>query len=79
MSYVYQISYFFQKIGSDMSCELSPGDNLHEMSNPLSWEKSEKKNIMNLSFAEFACRVVKIKSAKKKKKKKKYRTTYAEC
>ena len=36
---------------------VSSGDNLHEMSNPLSVKN--KKNI-SLSSAEFACRVVKI-------------------
>ena len=49
-------SYFFQKTGFDSSCKLSPkenriwhfmqivslGDNLHEMSNPVFWEKLEK-------------------------------------
>ena len=28
-------------------------NNLYEISNPVFWEKSEKKNIMNLSSAEF--------------------------
>ena len=33
-------SYFPKKTGSDMSCKLSPfGDNLHEMSNSIFWEK----------------------------------------
>ena len=35
------------------------GDNLHEMSNPVFWEN--KKNIINLSSAENAQRVVKVK------------------
>ena len=36
------------------------GNNLHEMSNPVSWEKN-KKNITNLSSAELAQRMVKVK------------------
>ena len=38
---------------------VSTGDNLHEMSNPVFLEK--KKNIINLSSAELAKRVVKVK------------------
>ena len=34
---------------------------LHEMSNPIFWEKN-KKNIINLSSAENAQRVVKVKT-----------------
>ena len=34
------------------------GENLHEMSNPALWEKN-KKNIINLSSAEFVQRAVK--------------------
>ena len=35
---------FFQKIGLDISCKLSPpfGDNLYETSKPVFWEKYEK-------------------------------------
>ena len=36
------------------------GDNVHEMLNPVFWKKKEK-NITNLSFAELAKRVVKVK------------------
>ena len=37
-------------------------DNLHEMSDPVFWEKNKKKiNITNLSSAEFAQRMVTIK------------------
>ena len=32
-------SYFSQKIGFDLSCKLSPGDNLQERSKPIYWEK----------------------------------------
>ena len=35
-------------------------DNLHEISRPIFWEKS-KKNIVNLSSAEFARRAIKVK------------------
>ena len=36
-------SYFSQKTGFDISCKLSPlGDNLHELSNSVFWEKQEK-------------------------------------
>ena len=38
---------------------VSNGDNLHEMLNPVFWEKN-KKNIINLSFAELTKRVVKV-------------------
>ena len=45
---------------------VSNGDNLHEMSNPVSWKK---KNIRkNLSSAELAQRMVKVNAQKKKKK-----------
>ena len=37
------------------------GDNLHEMLNPVFWGKKNKKNITNLSSAELAQRVIKIK------------------
>ena len=40
------------------------GDNLHNVSNPVSW-----KNIINLSSAELAQRVVMVKQRKPKKKK----------
>ena len=40
---------FSQKTGFDISCKLS-GDNLHKMSNPVSWEN--KKNISKMSSAE---------------------------
>ena len=40
---------------------VSNGDNLHEISNPVFWGKKEK-NIINLSSAEFALRVVKVKT-----------------
>ena len=33
---------------------VSSGDNLHEMSNSVFWKKKNKKNITNLSFAEFS-------------------------
>ena len=38
---------------------VSLGDNLHEISDPVFWE--HKKNITNLSSAEFSQRVVKVK------------------
>ena len=38
---------------------VSSGDNLHDMSNPVFWEKYE--NTANLSSAELAQRVVKAK------------------
>ena len=37
------------------------GDNLHEMSNPVFWEKYEK-NVISLSSAELGHRVVKVKA-----------------
>ena len=37
---------------------VSIGDNLHEMSNPVFWEK--KKSITNLSYAELAQAVIKV-------------------
>ena len=37
---------------------VSIGDNLHEISNPVFWEN--KKNIINLSSAELAQKVVKV-------------------
>ena len=38
--------YFFQKMGFDISCNtISLGDNLHEMSKLIFWEKHEKKKI----------------------------------
>ena len=54
-------SYVFQKIGFDIICKLSPQENLHEMSDPIFWGKKNKKNIISLSSAEFAQRVVKVK------------------
>ena len=52
--------YFFQKTGFDISANniVSHGNNLHELSNPVSWKN--KKNIVNLSSAELAQRVVKV-------------------
>ena len=41
---------------------VSSGDNLHEMTKPIFWKNKEKKNIINLSAAEFAQRVVKVDS-----------------
>ena len=38
----------------------SKGDNLHEMSKHIFWEKREK-NIISLSSAEFAQRVIEVK------------------
>ena len=35
---------------------VSDWDNLHEMSNPVFWEKKKKKNIANLSSPELAQR-----------------------
>ena len=43
-------------MGFNISCKLSPIDNLHEMSKPISWEN--KKNIISLSSAEFVQRVL---------------------
>ena len=39
---------------------VSRGDNLHEISKPIFWKN--KKNIISLSSAEFAQRVVKVKN-----------------
>ena len=39
---------------------VSAGDNLHEMSKPIFWEKYE--NISSLSSAELAQRVLRVKS-----------------
>ena len=52
-------SYFSQKIGFGSSCNMSYGDNLHEMPKSIFWEN--KKNIVSLSSAEFAQRVVMVK------------------
>ena len=41
-----QVQHFMQIVSS--------GDNLHEMADPVFWEKTNKKTIMNLSSAEFA-------------------------
>ena len=38
---------------------VSNGDNLHEISNPVFWEKN-KKNVISLSSVEFTQRVVKV-------------------
>ena len=38
---------------------VSNGDNLHEMSNPVSWENNKKK-IINISSADLAQRVLKV-------------------
>ena len=38
------ILIFSHKIGFEISCKLSHGDNLHEISKPISWEKLEKYN-----------------------------------
>ena len=41
---------------------VSYGDNFNEMSNPVFWEKfKKKKNVINLSSAGLAKRVVKVK------------------
>ena len=40
---------------------VSIGDNLHEMSNPVFLEKKNKTNITDLSSAELAKRLVKVK------------------
>ena len=42
---------------------VSLGDNLHEISKPVFWEKSKKKNIC-LSSIYFAQRVVKVEADK---------------
>ena len=39
---------------------VSNGDNLHEMSEPV-FEKKNEKNIINITYAEYAYRVVKVK------------------
>ena len=46
------------EIFSYFSCN---GDNLHKMSNPVFWEKYKKIPSINLSFADLAQRVVKVK------------------
>ena len=46
---------------------VSNGDNLHEMLNPVFWKKI-RQNIINLSCAEFAQRVVKVKDRYSKKR-----------
>ena len=37
---------------------VSWGDNLHEMSKPIFWEKKKKKNIISLPSAKYAHRMV---------------------
>ena len=39
---------------------VSNGDNLREMSNPVSWGEKKRKDITNLSSAELDKRVVKV-------------------
>ena len=52
--------YFFpQKIGFDISCNLSASENLHKMSKMFS--EKDKKNLISLS-AELAQRVVMVKT-----------------
>ena len=46
---------------------VSSGNNLHEMSKPVFWEKF-KKNTINLSSTELAHRVIKVKKKKKEEK-----------
>ena len=48
---IFVLFFFLQKPGFDISCKLSPGDNLHEMSKPVS-----EKNPKNISI----CRLLKI-------------------
>ena len=45
--------FFFLKTGFDISCKVSPGDNLHELSKPILWE-NKKKKYFKVSSAEFA-------------------------
>ena len=52
-------SDFSQETGFDISCKLSAVEILHEMSNPIFWEKDEK-NTISLSSAEFAHTVVNV-------------------
>ena len=54
---IYKMFHIFQKIGFDISCELSPKDNPHEMSSLLSRGGGEEK-YFELSSADFACAVV---------------------
>ena len=50
---------FYRKTGFDSLCV---GENYHETSNPVSRRKHKKKYIINLSSAELAQRVRKVKS-----------------
>ena len=49
------ISYFLQKIGFDILCELSICMKYQSL-----FSRENKKNIVNLSYTEFAHRVVKV-------------------
>ena len=53
-------SYFYQKTGFDISCKLSPVETICMKCQSLFSEK-DKKNVINLSSAESAQRVVKVK------------------
>ena len=53
-------SYFFQKTGFDISCKLSPEETIC-MKCQILFTGKNKKNIINLSSAENAQRVVKVK------------------
>ena len=51
--------FFFQKIGFDISCELSPLETIR-MKYQSIFSRKNKKNIINLLPAEYAQRVVKV-------------------
>ena len=52
-------SYFFQKTGYDISCKLSPMEAIC-MKRQILFSGKNKKNIISLSSAENAQRVVKV-------------------
>ena len=51
--------HFFQKTGFDFSCKLSPMKTIC-MKSQIQFSGKNKKNILNMLFAEFAWRVVRL-------------------
>ena len=54
-------SYFFQKIGFDNSCKLSPEETIFCMNCQILFSGENKKNIISLSSDKFAQRIIKVK------------------
>ena len=56
----FEILFLFFPEVFDISCKLSRGETLHEVSNPIFWEKNQKR--IRFSSAELAQRVVLVKT-----------------